>query len=83
MSGCSWEKIEAFQSPMEYRRFVLWIEIQLSQGICEEIPNDGDIAIGNDNRIFKCMASGERWKLSFPDPGYFPGSWLPENEGVS
>ena len=78
MTGCCWEKIEAFQSMSEYNRFIRWIEHQESNGQCEEIIEpDADVSDAWKDRYFKCKKTGEVWKLSCPDPGYFRGSWLP------
>lgn len=79
MSNCFWEKIEAFQSENEYNRFIYWVENQKKDGLCEEIiePRTDEADVWRD-RYFKCNETGEVWKLSRPDPGYFRGSWLPE-----
>lgn len=74
MANNSWEKIEAFQSPMEFRRFVKWIEQQRDGDLCEEQSNDGDAWA---DRIFICKRTNESWVLKQPDPGYFAGSWMP------
>ncbi len=70
----NWEKIDAFQSPMEFRRFVKWIERQRDDDLCEEQSNHGDVWA---DRIFRCKRTNESWVLKQPDPGYFAGSWMP------
>jgi len=74
---CNWEEIHAFNSLNEYRRFVRWIEEQVKFGVCEEILEPGIRSDEWRDRLFNCKRSSEVWKLSCPDPGYFPGSWLP------
>ena len=55
MTGCCWEKIEAFQSMSEYNRFIRWIEHQESNGQCEEIIEpDADVSDAWKDRYFKC-----------------------------
>ena len=76
MTNCAWEKIESFQSPMEFRRFLKWIEHQKSEGLCTEMYGDVKQDAWAD-RYFVCTASREIWVLRQPDPGYFAGSWLP------
>ena len=79
MARCSWEKIESFQSLGEYKRFVKWIEALAKNGECEEVSyTDVNQNDPWSDRRFKCNESGEIWKLSCPDPGYYSGSWLPE-----
>ena len=76
MSDCGWEKIDAFNSPAEFRRFVRWIESQRDQGICTEIPSvdKDDYA----DRLFVCNETKDVWILRQPDAGYFAGSWSPK-----
>lgn len=76
MSDCNWEEIIGFRSEAEYLRFVQWIEGQVKQGICEEIIKEVEQIGEWDDRLFKCKQSGVAWRLSCPDPGYFPGSWM-------
>lgn len=78
MSDCNWEEICSFSSMNEYRRFVQWIEEQVKQGVCEELIKEGEPVGEWDDRFFRCRKSNSVWKLSCPDPGYFPGSWLPQ-----
>jgi hypothetical protein len=77
MSNCNWEKIEAFRSMSEFNRFVVWIERQLEKRECVEIIDDVDSAMPLQSRKFRCLSSDQIWLLSFPDPGYFKGSWGP------
>lgn len=77
MDNCQWEEIRAFQSEGEYMRFVEWIEAQIQKNVCHEIPVNNNSLGGGDYRLFRCISCDAVWKLSTPDPGYFPGSWLP------
>ena len=77
ISNCNWEEICAFSSIIEYRRFVQWLEEQVEQNICEELIEHGKLLSEWDDRLFRCKKSSNVWKLSCPDLGYFPGSWLP------
>lgn len=82
MSGCLWEEINKFHSLGEYNRFVQWLECQRDSGQCVELPEpEGDSSNFSKNRRFKCVSTDRIWKLSCPDPGYFPGSWRPEKFG--
>lgn len=78
MNDCLWEEIHAFSSPNEFHRFVRWIENQIQTGDCEELLESNKSIGPWDDRRFRCKSTGQIWKLSCPDPGYFPGSWLPE-----
>jgi hypothetical protein len=78
MYDCNWEVIEAFHSPVEFARFVRWIEDQVEAGNCEELLVPGKQIDKWADRRFRYKSTGEVWRLSHPDPGYFPGSWRPE-----
>jgi hypothetical protein len=71
-------EIPAFQSIREYKKFVLWVEEQVKNGDCEELLEVEKQSTEWDDRRFRCKSTGQVWKLSCPDPGYFPGSWLAE-----
>ncbi len=77
MKNCSWETIRSFSSMAEFKRFVKWIEHQLENGECIEVIEPIDSAMPLQSKKFRCLNSGEIWILSFPDPGYFSGSWEP------
>lgn len=79
MTNCGWEEIIAFASSGEYRRFVKWIEEQAERGECNEILGSSEVLAQRSDRRFQSKESGQIWKLSCPDPGYFAGSWLPES----
>ncbi len=66
MKKCSWEKIEKFNSPMEFKRFIRWIEGQKNKGLCNEIT-DQDVQAKNVERKFVYNTSNEVWILAFPD----------------
>ena len=77
MSNYVWEKIDGFQSPREFSRFLKWIEKQLAEGSCEEILLEDSGQEYWQERHFKSRESGEVWKLVRPDPGYYAGAWYP------
>lgn len=79
MTTCNWEEIDSFRSMGEYRRFLRWIEAQVADGTCEELKQQEASGSEWTDRWFKCIATNEVWKLSCPDPGYFPGSWGPSH----
>lgn len=75
---CGWEEIIGFRSPREHQDFIAWIESQVADGVCEELCGVGDNVTDKwRDRLFRCVASGDVWKLSCPDPGYFAGAWRP------
>ena len=80
MSECTWEEIHGFSSLGEHTRFVSWIERQKEMNVCEELLQPESPLGAFPSRLFKCRADGAIWKLTVPDPGYFPGSWLPSDD---
>lgn len=77
MSHCNWEAIHGFDTPGEYRRFCLWLELQVEAGIVENISIGSSkmgIPSGFDEKWFKCKESDEVWRLVAPDV-LFPGLW--------
>jgi len=77
MAGCSWEVIESFFSPDEYRRFVVWINNQVVNGRAESVRVlDSYAGPGFDEFWFKCCDSAEVWRLVAPEPP-FRGYWGP------
>jgi len=77
MNNCNWEAIHGFESPGEFQRFCIWLEAQIQSGLVEEIEVDqGNLTMpfGVEQKWFKCLASGEIWRLASPD---FPfrGLW--------
>ena len=78
--GCYWEKIEGFESYIEYKRFLDWINRQIELHIIEEIPAHARFMSFNP-RWFRCLETGEIWTLIPPD-GPFRGYWgEPDDEG--
>ena len=73
-----WEQIHGFSSPGEYRRFVSFIEVQVSQGQADEVPVELGYGAGEiyGGRWFRDRDSGQVWRLVAPD---FPfrGLWEP------
>ena len=73
-----WEEIHGFQTSGEYRRFVRYIEDQISAGYTDEVPVDPEYRRGllYGGRWFKDVETGEVWRLVPPDPP-FRGLWEP------
>lgn len=81
MSHCNWEAIHGFDTPGEYRRFCVWLESQVEDGLVESIPvgqSNEVIHFGLDEKWFRCKKSGEVWRLVAPDSP-FRGSWVEVN----
>jgi hypothetical protein len=76
MTNCTWEEIHGFESLGEYRRFVIYIENQVSSGYAREVYPGTDFQNGFvfGGRWFEDNGSGEIWRLVPPD---FPfrGLW--------
>ena len=73
---CHWKEIENFRSPNEFNRFVCWIEEQVKTGSATEILVESRYA-GEmiAERWFVCANCQSKWRLLYPDPGYFSGSF--------
>ncbi|MEH0075991.1 hypothetical protein V6L76_17570 [Pannonibacter sp. Pt2] len=71
---CHWEKIDGFRTLNELERFITWIEGQIQVGNAYEVPVDcryaGEMM---PERWFVCKDCQSKWRLVFPDPGYFSG----------
>jgi hypothetical protein len=72
------ETIKGFSSPEEHRRFVRYIEAQVSSGTVEEFPADPDYGPGQiyGGRWFRNNRTAEVWRLVDPDFP-FKGVWEP------
>lgn len=72
--SCHWEKIESFRSQSEFNRFVDWIEAQVTIGRAAESVVESHYA-GEmiSERWFVCLECHSKWRLVYPDPGYFSG----------
>lgn len=72
--SCHWEEIGSFRSQGEFNRFVRWIEDQVKAGYAAEIPVENRYA-GEmiSERWFVCTDCQSRWRLVYPDPGFFSG----------
>ena len=77
-SACIWEEIHGFQSPSEYKRFVTYIEGQVSNNHAVEVEADPDYGKGEiyGGRWFKDIGTGTTWRLVAPDYP-FKGLWEP------
>lgn len=73
---CSdWFEINDFQSLIEFKRFVVWIEQQLNSDFVEEIEaKEFYLSPNNEERWFYCSTNNEIWRLVYPD-GPFHGYW--------
>jgi len=77
MNPCNWEAIHGFDTPGEYRRFCVWLELQIANDMVEEIPighSKKEVPSGSDERWFRCKESDEVWRLVAPDAP-FRGFW--------
>lgn len=71
---CKWEEIDDFRSLSEFNRFVGWIEERVYAGDATEVPVENRYA-GEmiSERWFVCADCQSKWRLVYPDPGYFSG----------
>jgi hypothetical protein len=78
MSECLWEKIDAFQSQGEFRRFEAWLAKQIQGGDAEQVEVKRRYAAATTprERWFRHKSSGKTWRLVDPDPP-FPGTFEP------
>lgn len=71
---CSeWERIDGFQAPSEYDRFVKWMEVLIVDGKAVEVAVEKRYG-GFKERWFRCPGCGKRWRLvdhDFPFKGLF------------
>lgn len=77
MNSCNWEAIHGFESPGEYKRFCSWLSAQVDAGIVELVPvskPSEDLIFGLDEMWYRCIASGEIWRLVAPQAP-FRGLW--------
>lgn len=77
MKNCLWYPIDAFHSLHEYARFCNWLQLQIAEGMVEEITvteNSTRLPL-YQRRTFICKLTGEEWQLIAPDFP-FKGTWL-------
>lgn len=77
MSECrTWEPIEDFRSPGEFKWFTKYVEQLVANGTVMEISADPNYSRGTvtGGRWFRCKANGEVWRLVAPDLPY-RGEW--------
>ena len=77
MSSCNWEAIHGFDTPGEYRKFCVWLDLQVVAGMVENIlvgDSTKEVPSGSDEKWFKCKESGEVWRLVAPEAP-FRGFW--------
>lgn len=72
MMKCPWEKINNFQSLLEFNRFVSWMNEQVDENVVKLIPvvspYAGATVLGE--KWFLHVESGEIWRLVWPDPPF-------------
>ena len=75
--NCHWENIDTFRSLNEFESFVAWMENQMETGRAIEVSVEKKSA-GKmiSERWFSCTNCQSKWRLVYPDPGYFSGSFL-------
>lgn len=69
MNICSWEKIDDFQSLVEFNRFVVWMEEQVKSGEATtvQVLNPYIGATTFREKWFRHIKSGQTWRLVWPD----------------
>jgi len=69
MTSCAWEEISNFRSLIEFRRFVTWMEQQITAGLATEVPvgNPYSGAASLTEKWFRHIESGQIWRLIWPD----------------
>lgn len=75
---CGWlEEIEGFNSPLEYKRFLEYINDQIKANDLIEIEVGCKYANSKifSERWFKCVDCDQRWRLVAPDFP-FKGLWV-------
>ena len=69
MNMCRWEEVNAFQSLIEFNRFVDWMTAQTKSGAAEEVavraPYIGSATFRE--KWFRHVPSGDTWRLVWPD----------------
>lgn len=62
MNACNWEIIDGFDSPGEYKRFCVWLSVQVDLDAVEHIPITKpsiDLISGLEERWYRCIESGD------------------------
>jgi hypothetical protein len=82
VSCAEWEAIDGFGSPGEFERFQGWIAGQVESGSAERVPVDAGFKDANPmfEEWYRCVDSGQVWRLLFPDPPS-RGSFVPVEAG--
>ena len=78
MKNCLWYPIDAFHSLGNDPRLCNWLQLQMAEGLVEEITVDDNSTLLSlyRQRNFICKSTGEKWQLIEPDFP-FKGTWLP------
>lgn len=68
-----WEEISSFGSLRERDRFLSWLQIQIVNGVAEEltVPANGEAG----ERWFRHIPTGSLWRLISDQNPYGPGFW--------
>ena len=77
-----WEEIGNFGSLRERDAFLSWLQIQIANGVAEEIegPVQGSLEAGE--RWFRHIPSGSLWRLIPAEDPYGPGFWAVYHEAA-
>jgi hypothetical protein len=71
-ASCDWEIVDAFDSLTDYRRFLTWINDQVTAGLVRlvqvERPYSGSTLW--DEHWYECGVNGETWRLVAPEPPF-------------
>jgi hypothetical protein len=68
-----WEEIDNFGSLRERDRFLSWLQIQIANGVAEELT----VPVGTEagERWFRHIPTGSLWRLISDQNPYGPGFW--------
>lgn len=72
MKTTSWENVLNFQTSGEFNRFVDWLQDQRDAGLAQEVPvlNVYVGATTFQEKWFINRATGQTWRLVWPDPPF-------------
>ncbi len=69
---CPWEHIGQFLDRAEFDRCAQWLEQQVRAGTAHEVPAAAHYLGANtlEEHWYRHVASGEVWRLVWPDPPF-------------
>lgn len=72
MKKGAWEKIDGFQSSIEFDRFIQWMSEQVTSNAAREVPVAKAYAGATTlaEKWFMHIESGAIWRLVWPDPPF-------------